>query len=502
MKESEMDQYQNVNFQDDDESEISLLDLLYHILRRWRSIVLFAVLFCVLLGGFKLAKGIRALGSTDLKDEQKNYESQLKGYTISKEHLENQIKELTESIQDKEDYYDHSVLMKLDPKKSYKGTVTFVVTDAGEVPAAEENRDLSLAIDRKMNSVLGSYVALIQNGTILRDVQNELTSKIDQKYLAELIYTQVDYQSKLLHITVVGADKQQVQSISDAIVQGLQNASVQMNASVAAHRLELLTSYVGNDADTSIPVGMIPEAGANTSDASYQTSIEGIQKSYTNSITDMQNQLLDCNNQLSELEEPEPPVGASRGSVLKEGIKYGIIGFIVGAFVLAFVYALQYLLCGKLMDSDELNDRYGVLLLGDYHAPLHAHPNGIDRWIDRMNGITEEKRSVESVYALSAANIVAQVGAEKNPKILLMGNAKSEDFDAAAIALSEKLRSSGIDVIAAGNVNESAPAIEKLQQAEQVVLIEQRGASRQQDIQKEILTLRKLEKKIVGAIIL
>ena len=109
---------------------------------------------------------------------------------------------------------------------------------------------------------------------------------------------------------------------------------------------------------------------------------------------------------------------------------------------------------------------------------------------------------MESVYALSAANILAQVGAEKNPKLLLMGNAKSEDFDAAATVLSEKLCSSGIDVIAAGNVNESASAIEKLQQAEQVVLIEQRGASRQQDIQKELLILRKLEKKIIGAIVL
>lgn len=497
-----MDQYQSVNIQDDDESEISLLDLLYHILRRWRSLLLIAVLFCMLLGGFKLVKGIRTLGSADLKEEQKNYESQLEGYTISKENLENQINELTDAIQNKEDYYDHSVLMKIDSKKFYKGTVTFVVTDASEVPAAEANRDLSLAIDRKMNSVLGSYVALIQNGTILRDVQNGLSSKLDQKYLAELIYTQVDYQSKLLHITVVGDDKQQVQSISGAIVEGLQDASVQMNASVAAHRLELLSSFVGNDADTSIPIGMIPEAGANTSDESYQTSIEDIQKSYTSSITDMQNQLLDCNNQLSELEEPEPPVGASRASVLKEGIKYGIIGFAAGAFVLAFVYALQYLLCGKLMDSDELNDRYGILLLGDYYAPLHAHTNRIDRWIDRMSGITEDKRSVESVYALSAANIMAQVDVEKNSKLLLMGNAKSEDFDAAATALSEKLCSSGIDVIAAGNVNESASAIEKLQQAEQVVLIEQRGASRQQDIQKELLILSKLGKKIIGAIVL
>ena len=62
-----MDQYQSMNFQDDDESEISLLDLLYHILRRWRSLLLIAVLFCALLGGFKLVKGVRTLGSTDLK---------------------------------------------------------------------------------------------------------------------------------------------------------------------------------------------------------------------------------------------------------------------------------------------------------------------------------------------------------------------------------------------------------------------------------------------------
>lgn len=496
-----MDQYQNMKFQDD-EIEINLLDLLHYILRRWRSVLVCAVLFCVLLGGFKVVKGIGTLGSADLKEDQKNYESQLEGYTISKEHLENQIQALTQSIQNKEDYYDHSVLMKLDPKTAYRGTLTFVVADAGEVSATETNQDLNLAIDRKLNSVLGSYAALVQNGTILRDAQKALPSELDQKYLAELMYTQIDYQSKLLHITVLGEDEQQVQSISDAIVQGLQTASVQISASVAAHRLELLSSYVGNDAETSIPIGMIPEDGAISSDVSCQTSIEELQKGYTNAITDMQGHLLDCNNQLSELKEPTAPEGNTRTSVMKEGVKYGVIGFIVGAILVGFAYALQYLACGKLMNSDELNDRYGILILGDYYAPMHAQPNRIDRWIDRMHGITEKKQSLESVYALSASNMKAQVSAEKNPKLLLLGNAKAQDFEAAANALTEKLSTSGIDLIVAGNINESASAIEKLQEAEQVVLIEQRGASRQQAIEKELLTLRKLGKKIVGAIVL
>ncbi len=496
-----MDQYQNMKFQDD-EIEINLLDLLHYILRRWRSVLVCAVLLCVLLGGFKVVKGIGTLGSADLKENQENYESQLEGYTTSKEHLENQIQELTRFIQNKEDYYDHSVLMKLDPKTAYRGTLTFVVADAGEVSAAETNQELNLAIDRKLNSVLGSYAALVQNGTILRDVQNTLQSEPDQKYLAELMYTQMDYQSKLLRITVLGEDEQQVQSISDAIVQGLQNASEQMNASVAAHRLELVSSYVGNDAETSIPIGMIPEDAAISSDVSCQTSIEELQKSYTNAITDMQDQLLECNNQLSELKEPTAPEANTRASVMKEGVKYGVIGFIVGALFVGFAYALQYLACGKLMNSDELNDRYGILLLGDYYAPMHAQPNRIDRWIDRLHGITEKKQSLESVYALSASNMKAQVSAEKDPKLLLLGNAKTQDFEAAANALTEKLSTSGIDLIVAGNINESASAIEKLQEAEQVVLIEQRGASRQQAIEKELRTLRKLGKKIVGAIVL
>lgn len=496
-----MDQYQNMKFQDD-EIEINLLDLLHYILRRWRSVLVCAVLLCVLLGGFKVVKGIGTLGSADLKENQENYESQLEGYTTSKEHLENQIQELTRFIQDKEDYYDHSMLMKLGPKTAYRGTLTFVVADADEAPAAETSQDLNLAIDRKLNSVIGSYAALIQNGTILREVQNTLPSELDQKYLAELMYTQIDYQSKLLHITVLGEDEQQVQSISEAIVQGLQNASEQMNASVGAHRLELLSSYVGNDAETSIPIGMIPKDGAITSDASYQTSIEELQKSYINTITDMQDLLLECNNQLSELQEPTAPEANTRASVMKEGVKYGVIGFIVGALFVGFAYALQYLACGKLMNSDELNDRYGILLLGDYYAPMHAQPNRIDRWIDRMHGITEKKQSLESVYALSASNMKAQLSAEKNPKLLLLGNAKAQDFEAAANALTEKLATSGIDLIVAGNINESASAIEKLQEAEQVVLIEQRGASRQQAIEKELRTLRKLGKKIVGAIVL
>lgn len=498
-----MNQYDNTYItNEDDKSELSLLHLLYYVLQHWRSLLAGAFVFCILLGGFKLVKGLGALESVDLKKDQQTYERALKEYTICKESLEKQAEELTMALEDQGKYHDESILMNLDPENAYKSTLTYAVNDVSDIQSVPANVDSLFVVNRKINSVLGAYVSLMQDGSILRDVQNELGSKIDQKYLAELVYVQADYQSKLIHITTLGENQDEAKAISDAVNSEVQAASGDLMNVVGTHRLQLVSSYVGSYAGMSIQVGSIPEDGAGSKDATYLTSIESLQKDYMNTVTDLQNQMIDCNKQLVELEEPTAPEGISRKSVQKEAVKYGAIGFIGGMFLIALVYMMQYIFGGKLMDCDELNDHYGILLLGDYHAPLHARPNAVDKWIARINGITEGKQDLENVYALGVAHIMAQLGMGETAGILLVGNAKEKDFESASSALSERLRPAGIDVTVVGNVNECACAVEKLKEAEQIVLIEQCGVSRQQDIQKELLTLRKLEKKIIGAIVL
>lgn len=498
-----MDQYNNTYVtREDDESEISLMHLLYYVLLHWRFLLAGAMVFCIMLGGFKLVKGLGALESVDLKKDQQTYERALNEYSISKDRLEKQAEELTRALENQGKYHDESILMNLDPENAYKSTLTYVVNDVSDLHSLPNDSESIFAVNRKINSVIGAYVSLIQNGSILRDVQNELGSKMDQKYLAELVYVQADYQSKLIQITTLGENQDEAKAISDAVNRGVQSASGDLMNVVGTHRLQLLSSYVGSYAGTSIQVGSIPEDGGSSKDASYQISIESLQNDYTKTVTELQNQLLDCNKQLDELEHPTAPEGISQKSVLKEAIEYGAIGFIGGTVLIALAYMIQYILGGKLMDCDELKDHYGILLLGDYHAPLYARPNAVDKWIARINGITEEKQNLENIYALGAAHIITQIGAGETSRILLVGNAKVKDFESASSALSERLRQAGIDVTVAGNVNECVSAIEKLKEAEHVVLVEQCGVSRQQDIQKELLVLRKLSKKIVGAIVL
>ena len=496
-----MNQYQAYSQNKNSDNKIILTDLIYYILLRWRTIFLVALIFCVLFFSSKLLKGYNSLGGQDHSEVQKTYERSYDEYMILKTQLDDKSNELLQSIQENEDYRHQSILMNLDPHMAYKSTLTYVVNDDADNQVISSDKEIAQVLNRKINSILGSYASTMQDDAFFQNIQQEIGAKIDKKYLAELVYVQVDYQSKLLHITAFGKDKNQVQSINDAIEKQIQNAKSKIEIAVGAHRLELISSYIGNDGDTDILIGAIPEDGENEN-ISYQTSIKKLQKAASDTITDLQNQLMDCNKQLSELNEPAAPEGISRYTLVKASIKFGILGFIAGAFLMVYCYVLQYLGSGKLISSDEMQDRYGIPVMAAYKAPMCKQPNALDKFINRIYGISEHKSCLSDVYALAASNVMAHMEKAESVKILLAGNAGAEVFDCTVSEMREKLNDYDVEVIAAGNINENGDAIQKLQIAENIVLVEQSGVSRTKDIKKELQTLRDLNKEIVGAIVL
>ena len=409
------------------ENKIRLADMMYYILLHWRSILLGAFVFCALLSCFKFMKGFNSLGSEDLSETKKTYGRSYEEYMIIKSQLESQADELAKTIKEAEDYQNQSILMNLNPEAAYKSTLTYAVNDLVDTSLDSLNPESFLVANRRINSILGSYASLIQSGTILETIQNAIGTQIDKKYIAELVYVQVDYRSKLLHITAFGEDKKQVQTISDAIEKGILDANLRISTVVGAHRLELMSSYTGNDVDTSALIGSIPEDG-RSEDSCYQTSIESLQKNKTDAVTELQNQLIDSNNQLSELTEPSEPGGTSRTAIVKSSIKYGILGFIVGAFVMAYFYILQYVGGGKLMTPDEMQDTYGIPLLAYYKAPMCEHSNAIDNLINRVYGIPDRRFYLSDTCSLAVANVLARIKDTENVKILFAGNADIEGF--------------------------------------------------------------------------
>ena len=248
-------------------------------------------------------------------------------------------------------------------------------------------------------------------------------------------------------------------------------------------------------------IGSIPEEGKNEN-GNYQTSIKSLQKNVSDGLTDLRKQLKDCNDQLSELKEPTEPEEITRDMIFKAAMKFGVLGIIVGTFLLSYYYVLQYLAGGKLIVPDEMQDNYGILVLANYMAPLCSQQNAIDKLINRAWGIHENRLCLNEVYTMAISNVMVRIKQTENEKILFVGNASTEVFDTTVSEMTRRLNDAGIEAIAAGNINEDGDAIQMLQAAEKIVLIEQAGVSRKKEIKKELQTMRDLNKEILGTIVL
>lgn len=493
----EMNQYHNnyTRYEDDD-GEINLLDLMNYILCRWRILVFMAILFGMLLGGYKYLSEYRSLSNMDLVDAQETYHRNLEEYNVRKNNLENQINSLRQFIQEKDTYLNESILMGLDPDTAYKSVLTYYVTDPIEHESITLDRELKSLPDHTVNSIIGSYASLVENGDILE------MSQMDREKIEELVYVQADYQAKLLHITVVGETKKQVQEISDAIEDGIKAATVNLSQTVAMHRIELLSSYIGNDMGTKILIGAVPENKRLGEEQLYQTSVESLQVDYYETIANMQDQIQDCNKKLDELKEPAVPIEISQKDLIKDGIIFAILGIIGGMLLATMLLAIKFLLSEKLISQNEFFDKYGLWVLATYRAPRYANTNGFDRLIERMTKTPEVKDSLEEMYDFAAANILSLFDKSDERKVALVGNLSKETLSNAFSELTRYLGMADVEIISAGNINESVAAIRKLDDVDKIILIEKCNVSRKQDIKQEILKLEKMKKDILGVIVL
>ena len=71
------------------EQEIDLKDLMFAVLRKWRPIILIAIVFAVLLGGMKGAGALKQMKDSEyLAAKKQEYDNSMDQYAISKASLE------------------------------------------------------------------------------------------------------------------------------------------------------------------------------------------------------------------------------------------------------------------------------------------------------------------------------------------------------------------------------------------------------------------------------
>ncbi|WP_349946264.1 hypothetical protein ABFV83_19445 [Lacrimispora sp. BS-2] len=449
------------------EQEIDLKDLIFHILKRWRSVLFIAVVLAVLMGGSKFGQGaLKYQDKQYLAELQETYDTDLMNYRVTKEGYERNIETLTQNIDYEEKYEKNSVLFKLDPYNKWVAKMDLFLK-------INEEKGVITMVD-PADSLVKAYSSILRSESSLKEASKE--NDIETRYLRELINIEENIDGNMITVSVTYKDGEGAQKILGNILEGVNARQSELKDSLGPHRVILMNGETSMVADQELAES---------------------QNKRVDSFSEMQTSLKEVQLSLDELEEPQAPTGLSFKGVLKSAAKYGILGAVLGGFLTAFFWCVIYVINPRLHSAEEFKNRFGVKILGAFFQEGKEKKNlGIDAWFEKLEG--KESVSREDVLKRIIANI--SIYMEKERTVLLTGTAELDILRSIETELKDSFPGVSFEVRA--DMNRNPETLIALPAADGVILVEKCGVSKYKDIEDELETIYDLNKKIIGCIIL
>ena len=156
------------------EGIFDIKDFIIRILKKWRSIFVFAVLFGVLLGSGKYVQTIHSI-----KENVSNPDKELQQWKEDIKDIENSIEILQDGIYNWDDYYSNSRLMKIDSYRAERYSIVFLIKSNSQVSTVNDSSSIALA-----------YKKMADNGMFLEKVVQK--SGLDEATVKELVRVSTD----------------------------------------------------------------------------------------------------------------------------------------------------------------------------------------------------------------------------------------------------------------------------------------------------------------------
>lgn len=145
---------------DMDEMEIDLIDFLFYLLRRWKSLVAMVVLGAVLGSAFYVVKTTKSSNAA-VEDYQPDAD------TEANMKLAAQYRKLYDQQMD---YNEHSIVMQMDPNQVYEGTLTYYLA------AGEQTERLAQL-----------FTDIVNDPAVLTELKEAAGLECEDQYVKELV---------------------------------------------------------------------------------------------------------------------------------------------------------------------------------------------------------------------------------------------------------------------------------------------------------------------------
>lgn len=458
-----------------EEREIDLVDMLHRIAQRWRRVIVGAIVVGLLAGLYKAATGtLIMLDPEKLAEAQEKYQIELDDYEATGERLRTQIRNYRENSANQQEYNEKSVLMTIDPMNKYVGSFVYYVDSKFRIDPTLTYQNIDLT-----NRLLMAYSRYLTGGEMYNEILEKSAIVDEVRFLTEILWSSVDGGASSITVNCVGKSEADVQEILGLVKSGLAEKRKTILSTIGDHDCEVLMESLYSTIDLEL-------------DATQKANLQAIGE-YANKIGETNLELEDWDK------EGEPRKEFGWWSIVKQSIKFAIIGGVVGFAVMCGYFAAVYVFSGT-VNTDYDWRSMGIPVLGYLSDGEGKKKTAlVDRWI--ANWFAGGKPQVEpnTLCAVTANNVggaLREKGAEKAVIVSDLEPSAAEKLVRCMDAASPET-----SFVYAGNAQADPETVKKVSGSSDVLFLGKVGVTHLDNVRQTQVLLNAWGKKVFGAIV-
>ena len=486
----------------ENDSMLSLKDLLYSVLRNLGIVLIVAVLLGGALFAYKITRN-NGGDSTNVLDTnvqnagESDVKFQLRAQKVERARdLANTITKVNSQIDHQRRYLSDSVYMQIDAENVHEVRVQYVVTLKDNATAGMDRA----LVNAYQNAVIsGTYLdGYAAEHNVKADYIKEVISFESAVSDSSIISTEASL-SKTASFTVkiVGPSVDFTNDVAELVQEKIRFSYDQLKANIGDHKITLVAVQENVKVDASIRDN---QANQTTRVETLQKQIVGYNDALDQIAKDLgvsgKEEILNYFAAEKAAEESGVPMVNTEEEVsfwgtVKPGIKYGAIGFIAGFFVVAVILVLAYVFGRKITTQAQFFGKFKSVKKIGVMKPA-GNRCKYTEYID-IKSEDDSKMSKENNIKLISYNY-ANITKGLN-KLLITGTGDKKAMD-------EAVKKLGLKGDFKPDLFSNPDVLKDIPDYDGVVLLEQRKVSLYKNVADEIELIGNAGTKIIGAIII
>lgn len=479
----------------EEESSISIRDLLYAILKKIGIILVVALLLSVVLFAYKFFKktqssnvldtSIRLSGETDVQ-----FQTRVQNVDRAKDIVQ-AISRVNGQIENQRKYITDSVFMQINAENEYESTVQVVIKLKESDSTGSDS------------ALISAYNLDIEAGDYLNDYAFETGIKAD--YIKELMtFTFSPYDSNVtaldnevnrtisMYVRIKGPSQEFIDRVSDIVVEEFNRKYDELNKSVVPHTMNVIGVQKNVKVDSVTRDSQVNQTARletlQKQVVSYYDSLDVVAKNLGLSGKDeLLSHFNDIESGISVVSSGE----VSAKSKIKPSLKFAVIGFAAGFVFVTVVIILAYVFAKKVATQAQFFSVFTDVKKIGVMKPS-AKRSKLVTCLD-IKTDDDTKMSAENNKKLILANYDNLTRDLK--KVLITGTGDKK-------AMGDAVKSIGIKGDFKPDIFSNPDILKDISGYDGVVLLEQRKVSLYRNVANEISLINNSGVDIIGAIII